>query len=808
MDKKTLMVLASSVIATGIVSDNQAVQAKIMNSHSNGAIIQQLPRDNTPEFMGINDEFGQEGQEIDRQMALIHYYEKNHFYEQSDDLYIELIGMIKELDEPQRTEAIDKCKEALKGKLLFATNTSRVFYWVYLWEKNFGSFESAVSYLKRAIDIDRVNPQYQYEYAMINLNQNNYDKAIELLSMLKRQYPREVGFRIGLAQAYTQAGLYNDAIREYRVASAFDPANNETIVALNDLTGFTKMAKYGGGYNRKYLVERPVASPDGQRLVAFNAKENQLSDEEKVASHRERLAQPKEKPIPRRSFVVGGEPAPVAAEKPSYQQTMPAVNREKTVYTDVPMSDKAAKKAAKKEKKARSSAGKRVMVSYVNGRKVVKIVNINTDVDTTQSMQEANNTFEEQLEDSNTARNISGTNKFPDIESANKRETTKVNYEQKTQQVQTSVPKVEEKATLKSKQTKQVLPQKVEPLTQYSEEEFPSESKYEYNEYNPRYNTDASFKGETVPEVTETGDPNVSALSAYKGTGRKQLLVSYQNGKRVVQMVGPDGVPLSQTRAEKHKKSKKTEQPAVQKSSVTKNTSAQNTDLYIKANELMAQNQYQQVINVLQNVQPPTLRSLTSIASCYNALGQTDTAIDYYKQADKLSPDNTQILYSIGYLYYTQNNIPAAKKYIDLALKVDPSNANAVELNKFMAQQDSNVAMNQAVSYMNSNNYSEAKKTLEKVLKDNPTDFQAYYYLGHIGYATQKYEDAARNFGLAIKYNPEYPLSYYSIGLAFDKLKEFSKSRSAYEQFLQMETDDNKYTQYARTRVNTIKSKQ
>ena len=98
--------------------------------------------------------------------------------------------------------------------------------------------------------------------------------------------------------------------------------------------------------------------------------------------------------------------------------------------------------------------------------------------------------------------------------------------------------------------------------------------------------------------------------------------------------------------------------------------------------------------------------------------------------------------------------------------------------------------------------------SLEKSLVDNPTDFQAYYYLGHIAYATQKYEDSTRNFATAIKYNPEYALSYYSLGLAYDKLKEFNKSLAAYEQFLKMELDDNKYSQYAKTRINTIKSKQ
>ena len=60
---------------------------------------------------------------------------------------------------------------------------------------------------------------------------------------------------------------------------------------------------------------------------------------------------------------------------------------------------------------------------------------------------------------------------------------------------------------------------------------------------------------------------------------------------------------------------------------------------------------------------------------------------------------------------------------------------------------------------------------------------------------------------MAIKNNPNYALSYYSLGLAYDKLREYNRSQLAYEQFLKMELDENKYTQYAKTRVATIQSK-
>lgn len=796
MDKKALFIMVSTVLSTGVVAGTQCVEAKVADTHYNGAIIRQLPRDNTNEYLEIQNKFNEDANSFERQLSLIEYYEKQYNYAESDYLYNELIGMIKDLDEPQQAAEIEKCREIIRKKILINPNTARYNYRLYLWEKNFGSYEEAIDCLKKAVTLDKGNLTYQYEYAMNTLNENNYEKAISMLQLLKKQYPRELDFRLGLAKAYTQAGKYDEAIREYRVASAFDPSDNDTIAAINELASFSNIAKYNKDLQyKRNVMAHPVASPDGQRLVAFNAPENQLSPEEKAEIKAQKAMQSSSQS---KTFAVGVP----AASKQQYPVTeQPAVSK-----ADVnEMQEQQIQGKSKKAKKAKPAPGsKRVIVSYVNGRKVVKIVNINTESDTTQSLEEASLTFTNQLEESNTGysqdtegykpASYSSPNAFEKPQLQEEKSYSGNSPAQKPQK-QTSTQK---SSSISNEQTEQI--------NQSLQEDYPRKSKYQVDEQSYISNNDPAL------ETNANGDPNVSALSSYGGTGRRQLLVSYKNGKRVVQMVSADGTVMSQAKsAEKTKKisskksnKKENERPAVQ----TQTTSANNTDLYIKANELMAQNQYAEVINVLQQVKPETLRSLTSIASCYNALGQTDTAIEYYKKADKLSPDNTQILYSIGYLYYTKNDIASAKKYVDLSLKADPANANAVELNKFMSQQDSNVVMNQAVSYMNQNNYSEAKKTLEKLLKDNPSDFQAYYYLGHIGYATQKYEEAAKNFSLAIKYNPEYALSYYSIGLAFDKLKEFSKSRSAYEQFLLMENDDNKYTQYAKTRVSTIKSKQ
>lgn len=769
MNKKILLLLASTVIVTGSPICLNSADAKI-TEHSNGAIIRQLPRDNTMELLSIEQNYSKPEQRFEKQIKLIKYYEKKLDYERSDALFDELIGMLKEADDKEYNQFIDRLNYWAKETTIFYPNSSRFYYRFYLWEKNFGSIDAAIANLKKAIEIEKTNPQYHFEYAQYVLTNNEYEKAIRILKTLKSQYPRDIDYRIGLAKAYTQAGQYNDAIREYRVATAFDPDNNDTVIALNELNDYTKTAKYSGE-NKPYYdpmtAVKPMASASGEKIVAFGSQAEPaqtpaqralaksgvaLTSSRKQTSSQAEITQKTNSPYTlvttastQKSDVentVGSQQYQETPEQPAVMQTQSST---KTQKTSLP-------------------SQKRLMVSYVNGRKVVKIVNINTEVDANRSLQEASSTFKNQLDSSNAGYSSAPTQN------------------------------VENQVQLKNSTSN----------SSTSKEDIMTSTK-------------SAASTDNVSTSANIGESNAKTApqKTYKsGNGHNQLIVTYKNGKKTVQLANPDGTPVKDVRPDmkQSKQSQEKFKGTVEKTKVQDKVNLKgekdNTDYYIKASEFATQKQFQEAIDVLQNVQPATLRSLTAIAACYNDLGKVDEAIEYYNKADELSPNNTQILYSIGYLYYTKNEINLAKQYVSKALSVDPSNQNALRLNAYMSQQDSNVATNQAVKYMNQGNYAEARKILTKSLQTNQNDFQSYYYLGHIDYATQKYEDATKAFELAIKYNPEYALSYYSIGLAFDKLKDFNKSLAAYQQFVNMETDDNKYTQYAKTRISTIRAKQ
>lgn len=784
------MLLASAVLVTGMFADESTVQARTVLG-TNGAIIRQLPRTNTDALKQIMSKYSTPDKRFDRQAAIFDYYDRNHRYIEADMAFNEFIGMIKDLDGKAREKEIAKWTPFIEEGINDQPNNARRHYQKSVWERNFGSNEKAFEAIKHAVALDFQNINYRYEYAQFALDHNDYDKAIEIYTALKKGYPHDVDYRIALAKAYSQAGQYDKAIHEYRVASAFEPGNNETVIALNEAVNayYSEMGgqnfydpmtnvAYSRGGNANVGQTTPSYEQRGTRQVSPTMMALSASGTKNIEQEvdENQPSQSKYAPVDNRQMVNasnrGGKKMPNVKESTQRRNLQYSHSVNSGNYRPQPA--------------PRTNSNKRILVTYVNGRRVVRIVKVNTENDSMNAVQNASATFENQLENTNSSYE-----------------------EQDLRQRQQS-------------NTIDFAPSE----TEYTQPSTPSQttSKYQTANTTPQ-------SGEIGTRTTIEGDPSVKSLTNSQNR-RPVMYVSYQNGKRVIRMVNPNSTALgsssapvantqssqtvssTQTQKVEKQKEKKVKQDKKQKKNKASKadnkpitSSQENTDMYIRANELLTQEDYRGTIQVLEGVNPPTLRSLTIIASCYSALGQPQTAIEYYNRADSMSPNNTQILYSLAYLYYTKGDIQQAKKYVDAAIAADPQNANAQQLKQHLSLQDSNEVMNQAVTYMNQGEYANAKKLMEKVVASNPNDFQAYYYLGHIAYATEKYEESTRNFMMAIKNNPNYALSYYSLGLAYDKLREYNRSQLAYEQFLKMELDENKYTQYAKTRVATIQSK-
>lgn len=792
MNKKLSLLLASSVVSAVVIMSCGIADASVSKQTSDGAIIETYGFGYERELNHISES---SLPKLEKYYQKFEVCIKNADFNRAEEYSIDYIGELINAQQNNKSEFYKSFSKAVS--LLHETSNkyplnpfplcclAKLYQIV-------DDYDTAFDLIRECIKLDKKNALYKYELASLYVDTNQYEKAIRIFEQLKIQYPREKEFRVALADAYAGLGMYNDAVREYRVAVAFEPEDNDTVAALVSASTYAQFAaKNQPFYDPMTAVaakpSTTATTSARQDVIAFGTDNSQpFSSSRYTTSIKDAKGKyVKAKSVPAAKTVANTQPQtavsqtqdepPQAAHNTgvaevsdkyytvSSQNTVqtedsqPAVRQQANVYNMNNNRSAQAKQNVqpmalkqKQPKTSRSaSTNKRVMVSYINGRKVVKIVNVSQDNDVSKTLSNYSGSLSKQFSDMNSNSNVNNNNDYSFGSSGrndriNSTETDNLSY---------------------------------------------TTSKYNYSDKDYYSNTNSSVNVDT------------------QNNRLAKTILAKQNAKKAVESSSSPAVTKNVSEDKKLKKKEKKNNKNLKASDNSAANQSENTELYLKANELLAQNQYQQVIDLLGKINPPTLRSLTSIASCYNALGNTDAAIDYYNRADKISPNNSQILFSLAYLYFSKNEVEKAKSYLNQSLQIDPNNQNALQLKNFISQQDSNGDMNKAISYMNAGNYTDSKKILDKLAEKDSSNFQVYYYLGHICYATQKYADAVQDFLKAIKLNSEYALSYYSLGLAFDKLKKFNDSLASYEKFVQMSTDDNKYTQYAKTRINTIKAK-
>ena len=119
----------------------------------------------------------------------------------------------------------------------------------------------------------------------------------------------------------------------------------------------------------------------------------------------------------------------------------------------------------------------------------------------------------------------------------------------------------------------------------------------------------------------------------------------------------------------------------------------------------------------------PTAPSLRlKLAEAYNSLGKTEKAASLYLELLKKLPD-----------------LPMLRERIHAKL---------------------------AGIYLRTSDHKKAVEQLEAIVREDPTNPEAYYYLGYIAYTEKKPAEAADYFGKTILLNPDFPDPYYELALS------------------------------------------
>ncbi len=225
---------------------------------------------------------------------------------------------------------------------------------------------------------------------------------------------------------------------------------------------------------------------------------------------------------------------------------------------------------------------------------------------------------------------------------------------------------------------------------------------------------------------------------------------------------------------------------------------------YSLASNAFQSGDYQKAIAEYKKINPPTADSYMGIAASYQSIKDNAKAIEYYKLAMELAPKNDELPFYIASIYANDNDFDNAKQYIEISLSKNSLNRQARELQKYIADKETETVLANAVTLYEQGKYSDAVVEFDKILKLNSTNATVYYYRAMTFDALNDYEKAIADYKSTLKYAPEMYIAYYSLGVDYDALGDYKSAKENYNKYVQNSIEDNDYRKYAQSRISEI----
>lgn len=216
---------------------------------------------------------------------------------------------------------------------------------------------------------------------------------------------------------------------------------------------------------------------------------------------------------------------------------------------------------------------------------------------------------------------------------------------------------------------------------------------------------------------------------------------------------------------------------------------------------------------------PSSMAGYQSLFHLHRALGQTNEARKVIEQAAKQPKPDAPFLIDLGHLYmaidaenFRLTNSPSRTRAKELFIRASGmENTNLLSLQRLaqgfmfsgetkraaeiyvkMLEQDSELmGVREALAelYLRDNNPKGAAEQLKEIIRDSPTNPQAYYFLGAIAYEEKKFDEALENYRKAMLLGLDTQQIYFDIAaaqLAQQKPREaldtLQKARRRYRQ--------------------------
>jgi len=201
---------------------------------------------------------------------------------------------------------------------------------------------------------------------------------------------------------------------------------------------------------------------------------------------------------------------------------------------------------------------------------------------------------------------------------------------------------------------------------------------------------------------------------------------------------------------------------------------------------------------------------------------QYRTAIDVYLEALEYSPENPELLTTVGLLYLRMGENMRAVDFLGNSLTHDPRNPKTILAagSIFQDHSDMDVALvkyrvaavqtpnsaqlwnNIGMCFFGKQRYVAAIACLKRALYLDPFEWIISYNLGLVHLNTGQYASAFHYLSTSINLKPDFPSSYMYLAITLSRLDDFDNSCQAYEKAIEMEDDHLFHLNFSITLLN------
>ncbi|HEC92099.1 MAG TPA: tetratricopeptide repeat protein, partial [Candidatus Atribacteria bacterium] len=168
------------------------------------------------------------------------------------------------------------------------------------------------------------------------------------------------------------------------------------------------------------------------------------------------------------------------------------------------------------------------------------------------------------------------------------------------------------------------------------------------------------------------------------------------------------------------------------------------------------------------------------LAEIYKKFNQLDEAQKELILVANLEPDNSEVYYQVGELFYLRNLTENAVAYFQKALRLNPQHS---ESHYYLG-----------VIYHRVGKLEEAQTELTKAIQYNPKNYKAHLYLGLVYKTLGQYDTASKEFEIASRDSEIKLRALLENGKAFFERGNFTKAITELERALKFATEENDIT--------------